>query len=79
MTLNEIENFFRINLDEFRLARIQISEWIGINLVQNEFESETFTKALFILEIKISTIKPLLPLFAHIKQHLRLKPNKSFA
>ena len=31
--INEIENFFRINSDEFELARIQISEWIGIHLI----------------------------------------------
>ena len=35
--LNEIENFFRIDLDELRLARIQISELIGINLIGLEW------------------------------------------
>ena len=38
-TSNEIENFFRIKSDEFGLARIQISEWTGINLIGSEWIS----------------------------------------
>ena len=38
-TSNEIENFFRIESNEFGLARIQISEWIGINLIGSEWIS----------------------------------------
>ena len=37
--LNEIENFFRIDSVEFRLMRIQILEWIGINLIGSEWIS----------------------------------------
>ena len=36
---NEIENFFWIDSDEFGLARIQISEWIGISLIGSEWIS----------------------------------------
>ena len=38
-TSNDIENFFRIESDELELARIQISEWIGINLIGSEWIS----------------------------------------
>ena len=43
ITLNEIENFFRIDLDELGLVRIQTSQWIL--LVQNNFQFETVTRA----------------------------------
>ena len=38
-TSNEIENFFRIESDDFGLARIQILEWIEINLITSEWIS----------------------------------------
>ena len=39
ITSNEFENFFRIDSDEFGLARKQISEWIGMNLIGSEWIS----------------------------------------
>ena len=39
ITSNEIENFFRIVSNEFGLARKQILEWIGMNLIGSEWIS----------------------------------------
>ena len=38
-SLNEIQNVFRIGSEWFVLARIQISEWIGILLIDSEFRN----------------------------------------
>ena len=37
--LHQIENFFRIDSNEFGLARKQISQWIGMNLIGSEWIS----------------------------------------
>ena len=36
---NELQNFFRISSEKFALARVQISEWIGVVLIGSEWIS----------------------------------------
>ena len=73
--LNEIENLFRIDSDEFGLARIEISEWVRVEAYNNRYDTVKKIKArvyllsLFLLYIyRVIFLHTLVVLFKREKE-----------